>query len=225
MNTERYYREIKRLYGECCAICKHININCTNKYSSWGTRITKYKCDNAGWLSEKYHYLTEHQRCYREGRYLYYDRDYEDILKKIQEERKYYHGYFILTAIFDILNISKENRIYQEISSLIDVVRDDTTTKEEANDYEHYGPIIANLLRMDDEGVAISEYLFNNYIKEIYISIGYNDQEKAIETYKDMVMILYDRYKKYLVDFEKINYNNEQNEESENVKTKILVRQ
>ncbi len=103
--------------------------------------------------------------------------------------------FYILSAICQILDIDMNNRIYQEIKSLIELVREDETTTKEAIGYDSFGPELANKLRYDEKRVNISQYLLENYLIKIYSLIGLNQQEKAIEIYKDMVMYLYMRYR------------------------------
>lgn len=103
--------------------------------------------------------------------------------------------YFILTAICEILGISENNRLFQEIKTLIDLVRTDESTTKEAIGYNSFGPELANNLRHDEERVNISQYLLENYLIKIYSLIGLNNTSEAINTYKDMVMYLYMRYR------------------------------
>ena len=189
MNTEKFYKRIKSEFGECCAVCQYIDINSFDR--GWRGEV-KYKCDRT-W-SAKYMFLTDHQSCYREKRYIYYDRDYEMVYKKILEERKYYR-YFILTAIFEILGFSYDNRLFTEIKVLIDLVRSDESTTREAIGYDSFGPEIADELRMDSERVNLCNYLLKEYLIKIYSLIELNKTIDAIKIYENMVRFLFYRYK------------------------------
>ena len=189
MNTERYYRKIKSEFGECCAVCQYIDFNSFDK--GWRGEV-KYKCDRT-W-SAKYMFLTDHQSCYREKRYIYYDRDYEMVYQKILEERKYYR-YFILTAICEILGFSYDNRLFTEIKALIDLVRSDESTTREAIGYDSFGPEIADRLRMDPDRENLCNYLLNQYIIKVYSLIGFKKLDEAIKVYENMVRFLFYRYK------------------------------
>ena len=214
MNTERFYKKIKSEFGECCAVCQYIDINSFDK--GWRGEV-KYKCDRT-W-SAKYMFLTDHQSCYREKRYIYYDRDYEMIYKKILEERKYYR-YFILTAISEILGFSYDNRLFTEISALIDIVRSDETTTREAIGYDAFGPELADKLRMDADRENLCNHLLHKYIIPIYSLIGYKKLDEAIVKYENMVRFLFYKYKKIDNYKELINPNNFQNRELTKIYTK-----
>ena len=199
-DPKEYYDKVRYNYGRCCGACDGLKVNYgeldagdnVNVISHFFSQEVKYKCGpNSGWLGKEYHFLSEQKSCFREGIRLWQKRDFEEIYKRLQEERRY----FILTAICDILGSSRENRLFREIKTLIDLVREDSETEKEAIGYDSFGPEIANKLRIDKDNVSICNFLVENYLKNIYISIGLNQQEEAINTYKDMVMYLYMRYR------------------------------
>ncbi len=190
MNTEKYYRKILSEFGECCAVCKYVKPDCVSR--GWRSGEKKYLCDRT--YTPSYTFLTDHKSCYQSKKYMYYERDYQDIYNKIIEERKYFR-YFILTVIFDILGLSFENEIYQEIKTLIELVREDDSTQNEANLYNNYGPEIANNLVFDEDRVKICHFLLENYIVKIYNLISSNNQEEAINVYKEMAYFLFLRYR------------------------------
>ena len=103
--------------------------------------------------------------------------------------------YFILTAIFEILNMSMENSMYTKISSLIDMVRENATTEVEAIEYDIVGMDIANCLRKDVNREELCNYLLENYLVKIYCLISSDKINEAITIYKDMVKSLYIRYR------------------------------
>ncbi len=105
------------------------------------------------------------------------------------------YTYYILTAIFDILGIDKNNKLYQNIMTLIQLVREDELTTKEAIGYDIFGAEVADKLRQDPNRVEISNYLLTSYLTKIYIAIEMNNQEEAINIYKQMVTELYNRYK------------------------------
>ena len=111
-----------------------------------------------------------------------------DFWKKI-------YTYYILTAIFDILDMCKGNVIFQEVRTLIDLVREDETTVKEALGYEEFGPELADKLRMDPDRENISNFLFDNYIVKIYCLIKLNNTDDAIRLYEEMVRYLFVRYR------------------------------
>ena len=175
--------EIKRRYGSCCALCENLDIN--NMMASGWFSSAKYKCYK-GWCT-----LTERNSCVKEiSADPNYGRDFTKVYEMITGRR-----YFILTAICEILGISKENRLYQEIKALIETVREDENTQKEAISYDSVGPLLADKLRADEDRINICNFLLENYLTKIYIAIGYNNTTDAINIYKDMVKYLFLRYK------------------------------
>ena len=164
-----------------CASCEYFDIN--NRTSSSMLFGEKYKCTKRGrpvsWKESTCSRVKEISPsivdCYQ--RYIKLTR------------------YFILTTICDILGIDKNNRIYQEICALIATVREDETTTKEANLYNMFGPEIADALRMDPDNVNVCEFLLNNFLTKVYISIELNNTSDAIKIYQDMVEYLFLRYK------------------------------
>ena len=103
--------------------------------------------------------------------------------------------YFILTAIAEILGFSLDNRLFTEIISLIDVIRNDKSMSREAIGYDKFGPEIADNLRRDNDRIELCNYLLENFIVKIYCLIGLNKLDEAITLYENMVRFLFYRYK------------------------------
>ena len=106
------------------------------------------------------------------------------------------YTYYILTAVFDILGLDKENQLYQETMTLIQLIREDDSTVKEAVGYDILGKDIADKLRQDPNREEIAKYLLTNYLTRVYIAIETNNQEDAINIYKEMVVYLVDKYQK-----------------------------
>ncbi|MBQ8472461.1 MAG: hypothetical protein IJ501_03050 [Bacilli bacterium] len=107
------------------------------------------------------------------------------------------HGkkYFILTVICEVLGISEDYEFYQEIKTLIQLVRQDSTTEKEAVGYDTFGPEIADNLLRDPNVIELCKSLLTNYLTRAFILIKENKQEEAIQVYKDMVTFLFIRYR------------------------------
>ena len=215
-NPKEYYDKVRMDYGRCCAACEGLCVNNnqldkddnTNVISHFFSTEFKYKCGpKSGWLGREYRYLSEQRECFREGRELWYKRDFEELYRRLKQERRY----FILTAICDILGMDRDNRIYKEVKALIDLVRSDETTQKEAIAYDSFGPEIAERLRQDPERVNICNYLLNNYLVQIYIHIGLNNTTEAINVYRNMVEYLFIRYRNMDNYSELINSSNFEN--------------
>ena len=103
--------------------------------------------------------------------------------------------YFILTVICEILGISEDYEFYQEIKTLIQLVRKDNTTTREAVAYNTFGPELAGNLLNDHNAVEICKFLLTNYLVKAFIYIKENKQVEAINVYKDMVNFLFIKYR------------------------------
>ena len=103
--------------------------------------------------------------------------------------------YFILTAIFEILGIPFENRLYTEIAAMIQSSREDMSTRVDAIEYDIVGMDIANCLRNDANKTQICADLLNDDIVKIYCLIETNKTDEAMIMYREMVKKLYIRYR------------------------------
>lgn len=120
-------------------------------------------------------------------------RDYTKLFYNLKGRE--YRGYYILTAICKVLGISLESDFYNEIKTLIQLVRADGSTQKEAIGYDTFGEKIAEDLMKDGNSFEICKVLLTTYLTKVYLLIKQNNQEEAIEVYKQMVTFLYSRYK------------------------------
>ena len=178
-SSQCFYNE---LYGKCGGCT---SMNPRNSSSSLFSGY-KYKC-----LLRGSSYSWNERAC---SRATYIDPERVDACERYREftGRRYY----ILTAICEILGIDMNNGLYREISTLIDLVREDETTTKEAIGYDTFGIEIANKLRMDEDRVEICNFLLKNYLVKVYCASKLNKIDEAINTYKEMVEYLFIRYRK-----------------------------
>ena len=144
------------------------------------------------------------RHCARINAYLRWNEPACSRVSEIDPERvdcvqRYYdltgRRYFILTAIFEILGIPFENRLYREISTMIQSSREDMTTRVDAIEYDIVGMDIANCLRNDVNKTQICADLLNDDIVKIYCLIEKNKTNEAMIMYREMVKKLYIRYR------------------------------
>ena len=142
--------------------------------------------------------------CARNNAYYKWDEPACRRIQEIDPERvdcvqRYYdltgRRYFILTAIFEILGIPFENRLYTEIAAMIQSSREDMTTRVDAIEYDIVGMDIANCLRNDANKTQICADLLNDDIVKIYCLIETNKTNEAMIMYREMVKKLYIRYR------------------------------
>lgn len=105
------------------------------------------------------------------------------------------HGYYVVTAITDILGLSEDNGYMETFKYLRDVV---LPANEEyqgfIDDYEEDGPALAELLRKDDNSHEYAEYLRVTYLNRL-ISLFCQDKiDDAITLYTSMLDVIKERY-------------------------------
>lgn len=176
---------IKNKYGICCALCEDLDLDEVLK--KWSG--DKYKCSRTGYWSG----LKENNSCCTPiSADPRYGRDFTDVYYMMTGNRS---DYFILTVICEVLGIDQNHGLYQEIKTLIQLVRQDSTTEKEAVGYDTFGPEIAVNLLNDPNVVELCKSLLANYLTRAFILIKENKQEEAIQVYKDMVTFLFIRYR------------------------------
>lgn len=104
--------------------------------------------------------------------------------------------YFILTVICEVLGISENHELYQEFKTLIQLVRNDSSTEKEAIAYNIFGLEISEKLIKDENAYNICSFLLTNYLSKAFILIKENKTEEAINVYKEMVKYLFIKYRK-----------------------------
>ena len=147
--------------------------------------------------------------CAKNNCYVRWDEPACRRISKIDPERvdcveRYYdvsgRRFFILTAIFEILGIPFENRIYTEIANMIQNARleaiqqEDIEVQRNVIEYDIVGMDIANCLRNDPNKAEICANLLNNELVRIYCLIGKGETNEAMLMYREMVKKLYIRY-------------------------------
>lgn len=105
------------------------------------------------------------------------------------------HGYYVVTAITEILGLPEDNDYMETFVYLRDVVM---TRMEEyqgfIEDYENDGPHLADLLRYDEDREGYAEYLIEVYLSEFVRLISGNSVDEAVATYSSMLDAIKERY-------------------------------
>ena len=105
------------------------------------------------------------------------------------------HGYYVVTAITEILGLSEDNGYMETFKYLRDVV---LPANEEyqgfIDDYEEDGPALAELIKKDDNSQEYAEYLRVNYLNRL-ISLFCQDRiDDAIALYTSMLDVIKEKY-------------------------------
>ena len=177
------------------------SMECFNRYLAGTCSSCEYfnpkNCISGMFSGSKYH-------CSKNNAYYPWNDRVCSKISEIDPERidcvqRYYdltgRRYFILTAIFEILGIPFENRIYTEIAAMIQAGREDMTTRVDAIEYDIVGMDIAMCLRNDPNKTEICGEIFNNDLVKIYCLIETNKTDEAMLIYREMVKKLYIRYR------------------------------
>lgn len=96
------------------------------------------------------------------------------------------YGYFIMTAIMNILKLPDKDRYIHEFAFLKDEVLPKLVGGEEwVDDYNVFGPMIVSFILGDDKE-RIANSLYRRYIRDFDALMGKNEFDAAIEVYNNM---------------------------------------
>lgn len=105
------------------------------------------------------------------------------------------HGYYVVTAITEILDLDSDNIYINSFRYLRDVI---LPTRDEyqgfIDDYEKDGPCLAELLRCDDEGNNYAEYLRVTYLNGLVSLFCQDKIDAAMMLYNSMLNAIKKRY-------------------------------
>lgn len=112
-------------------------------------------------------------------------------LRKISKE----HGYYVVTAITEILKLKEDNEFMESFRYLRDVI---LPTNEEykkfIDEYELDGPALADLIRNDEEAQDYAEYLRVTYLNAVVSLFCQDEIYEAISLYTQMLDAIKERY-------------------------------
>lgn len=105
------------------------------------------------------------------------------------------HGYYVITAISEILGLDPENEYMCAFKYLRDVVMpaSDEYTDFIA-DYDIDGPVLADSLRNDEEAADYAEYLRSQYLNGFVSLFCENQIAEAVSLYSIMLSEMKGRY-------------------------------
>ena len=129
--------------------------------------------------------------CSYAGEVMGRDNWYKAELRKISKA----HGYYIITAITEILNLPEDNEYMETFKYLRDVI---FSTNEEYQgfiaDYEVEGPILADLIKKDANAQDYAAYLRTFYLNGM-VSLFCQDRiDEALTLYKNMLDCIKEKY-------------------------------
>lgn len=105
------------------------------------------------------------------------------------------HGYYIITAITEILGLDPENEYMCAFKYLRDVILpSDESYKDFIADYEIDGPILASSLRSDEESFEYADYLRTQYLNGLVSLFCQDNIKGAINLYQVMLEDMKGRY-------------------------------
>lgn len=193
---ESFHRDIFSTHENQCGSCAHSSIS-----------SKKLEC-----------YCNERRATYKlnETKCRYYEKD---------NGRDYYfwkdiYTYHISTAICYILGIKNESIAFEAIKQLREQLENDESKKSLLELYDVYGPRIAECMRSDPNSILLCEELLTTYICKTSILVKEGKIDEALRVYSEMVIKLFNRYKKQEIYSELINGINFQ---EENVPAKRIM--
>lgn len=182
-NEEKSTRCLSEKLRNVCGGCDHLDVYNRVSTGMFNSHY-EYKCDLGGYSK------WDERSC---SRYREVSSTDVDCVARYYEftGRKYY---YILTAICNVLGIKREDGLFQNFKTLIQIVRSDINTLDKAINYDIYGPMIADRIEQDLNKVELCKDLLANYLSKAFVAIAENRIEDAISIYEEMVKFLYVRY-------------------------------
>lgn len=108
---------------------------------------------------------------------------------------RYSSGYYITTAILNIVRALDNNYQIQVLGDFIEnTLKKDIQYFPLLYAYEIIGPQIANKLQQDKDKIRVAATMFYQYIKPTIKAIENNETENAVNIYKTMTLELAQRY-------------------------------
>ncbi|MDE6142357.1 MAG: hypothetical protein K2G03_07105 [Bacilli bacterium] len=105
------------------------------------------------------------------------------------------HGYYVVTAISEILGLPEDNEYMCAFTYLRDVILpSDEEYKGFIDDYEVDGPALATLLKDDENAQDYAEYLRGTYLNGVVRLFCQNQIDDAIALYTSMLDAMKERY-------------------------------
>lgn len=105
------------------------------------------------------------------------------------------HGYYVVTAISEILGLSEDNEYMCAFRYLRDVILPSNEEyKDFIEDYEIDGPALADLLKEDSEKEDYAEYLRIAFLEGMVSLFCQDDIAAAVEIYSRMLDAMKERY-------------------------------
>ena len=184
-----------------CCDCAYMDTN-----EGEGKNIGKYPCTNKR-IKDKY---VSARKVVRGGDYPFCPGFLEAFSTRGEWEREQYmkeskrHGYYVLTAIKDILGLDEHEVRFNKFVYLRDVIMPKLDPKF-VSEYEFYGPILADELKSDDFSKEAATYYLTEFVYEVINCIDEEKYERAIEIYKSMINSM---KLQYLEDFKVIKLTN-----------------
>ena len=115
----------------------------------------------------------------------------KERLRKISKE----HGYYVVTAITEILELDSNNQYMESFKYLRDVVLPEMPYYHQfIEEYETIGPELADRLREDTDGRDFAEYLRVYFLERFVSQFLSNNVDNAVATYSLMLGIIKERY-------------------------------
>lgn len=115
--------------------------------------------------------------------------------KKIWRDISKAHGYYVVTAITEILNLPIDNEYMESFIYLRDVIC--SSSDEYASfidDYETCGKELADLLRGDEDAHNYAEYLRSTYLNGVVSFFCQDAIQESIALYSRMLDTMKERY-------------------------------
>ena len=168
-------------FDQDCSTCAYLDSNKEVKPGKYYCERNKYAVPASSSKCNKYCSIMSYKRSTSEANELY--------------RNSKNHGYYILTAITLLLNLDDNNEYLESFKYLRDYIMPTFDAGIEFTDqYDEFGPRIAEELMNDDNRIEYASYLLENYIKPMKQDLDNGLYNLAFDKFKLCYNQLYKKY-------------------------------
>lgn len=157
------------------------------------------KCNGKVWCSKHKEYVAANGKI--RDKSADYCNDAAEVMGRSTSEKQALarysksHGYYVVTAITEVLGLPEDNKYMESFIYLRDVI---LPANEEyhgfIDDYEIDGPELADLIRKDEKAEEYAEYLRVAYLNRLISLLSQGRIDEAITLYTSMLDAIKEKY-------------------------------
>lgn len=157
------------------------------------------KCNGKVWCSKHREYVAANRKI--RDRSADYCNDAAEVMGRLTSEKQALarysksHGYYIVTAITELLGLPEDNEYLDSFRYMRDFILPFMEGYQDfIDDYDIDGPVLARLIRKDEEGKDYAEYLRCAFLEGLVDLINQGLVGDAMTLFTSMLDVIKERY-------------------------------